>query len=230
MADDWTVARALDFLADYFQGVASGAADDGAAPLKIGGVYRTVLPTLADGQRADVQLDNRGHLLARLGANGTFMVIQGAGTDDNPNSNAALVALAESYLYNPTNVAWDRERANHSVFPIPPAARIASIQSATLTNHSCRGLHITLDVTAITATPSITLTVQGRDELSGRWYDILVGAAVTTVSTNVYKLYPGITPVANVAVSDVLPRVWRVVITHGDADSITYSVGTTVIR
>ena len=37
------------------------------------------------------------------------------------------------------------------------------------------------------------------DALSGQYYTLLAGAAVTTVSTNVYKVFPGATAVANAA-------------------------------
>jgi hypothetical protein len=37
-------------------------------------------------------------------------------------------------------------------------------------------------------------------------------------------VYPGATPVANLAVSQPLPRNWGIVVNHADADSITYSV------
>ena len=33
--------------------------------------------------------------------------------------------------------------------------------------------------------------IQGKDAASGKYYTLLVGAAVTTISTNVYTVYPG---------------------------------------
>lgn len=42
--------------------VASGATDSGN-PVKFGGVFRSVLPTVTDGQRVDAQFDNRGRLI-----------------------------------------------------------------------------------------------------------------------------------------------------------------------
>ncbi len=103
-------------------------------------------------------------------------------------------------------------------------ARTADVDSADQENPDCRGLHLVLDVTAIDATPSIVATIQGKDPISGEYYDLLASAAIATVSTNVLKLYPGITAAANAAVSDILPREWRVSVAHSDADSITYSV------
>lgn len=104
------------------------------------------------------------------------------------------------------------------------AARTATVNSDTQTNDKFRGGHVIIDVTAATDTPSVTPKIQGLDPLSGKWYDLLEGAAITGTGTTVLKVYPGITAAANVAVSDLLPAKWRVTMTHGDADSITYSV------
>lgn len=87
------------------------------------------------------------------------------------------------------------------------------------------GGHFVLDVTAIGAAPSIVVNIEAFDPASGKWYAILTSAAVTTVSTNVLRVYPGLTAAANVVASDVLPPNWRARVTHGNADSITYSLG-----
>lgn len=103
------------------------------------------------------------------------------------------------------------------------AARTATINSPDLYAGDPKGLHLIIDVTAVAATPSVVPTIQGKDPLSGKYYDLLVGAAITATGTTVLKLYPGITAVANGAASDVLPDVWRLRMVHADADSITYT-------
>lgn len=92
-----------------------------------------------------------------------------------------------------------------------------------------RGLHLVIDVTAITDTPILTPAIQGQDTASGEWYDVLVGSAISATGTSVLKVYPGIEPVANGAASDVLPPIWRVVVTATDADRATYSVGANLL-
>lgn len=87
---------------------------------------------------------------------------------------------------------------------------------------------IVVDVTAATDTPSVVFTVQGKDTTSGKYYTILTSAAVTATGTTVLKVGPGLTAAANTVVNDMLPNVWRVIATHADADSITYSVGASV--
>lgn len=55
---------------------------------------------------------------------------------------------------------------------------------------------------------------------------ILTSAAVTGAITApvVLTVYPGCVAVANQVLNEPLPRTWRVLATHADADSITYSV------
>ena len=109
------------------------------------------------------------------------------------------------------------------------AARTTTTNSGDLTNYDGRGLHVVVDVTSA-GTGSITITIQGKDAVSGQYYTLLAGAAVTTVSTNVYKVYPGLTASANAVASDILPRTFRILSTHNNANSITYSCGCSVIR
>jgi hypothetical protein len=109
-------------------------------------------------------------------------------------------------------------------------ARTATENSADLKNIQFVGCHIVIDVTAIVDTPSVVFTVQGKDETSGKYYTIIESAAIATVSTTVLKVYPGLIAVANLAVNDGFPMDFRVVATHGDADSITYSVAFNMIK
>ena len=53
----------------------------------------------------------------------------------------------------------------------------------------------------------------------------LAGAAVTTNVTNVYTVFPGAPATANVSANDHLPQVFRVIVTHGNANPADYSLG-----
>jgi hypothetical protein len=111
------------------------------------------------------------------------------------------------------------------------AARTATPTISDQSDPNAEGVHIIINVTALTATPQVTPKIQGKDPVSGSYYDILVGSTITDVTVGtppaiiVLKVGPGLTPVANGAAADYLPDTWRVVMTHGDADSITYSIG-----
>lgn len=104
------------------------------------------------------------------------------------------------------------------------AARTATPTAAGIDAAYARGVHVVVDVTAVSATPSVVPTIDGYDTLSGKWFNLLTGSAITATGTTVLKVYPGIAAVANAAASDVIPNRIRVVMTHADADSATYSV------
>lgn len=104
-------------------------------------------------------------------------------------------------------------------------ARTATATSGTQLNKFNTGVQLIVDVTAVAATPSVTFAIQGKDGVSGNWYTLLVSAAITGVGTTVLRVGPGETDAANLVEGAHLPRVWRVLATHADADSITYSVG-----
>lgn len=118
---------------------------------------------------------------------------------------------------------------NRTLTLLASAARVASADSSDQLNEWGRGGHIVIDVSAIADTPSIVVTVQGKDALSGNYYDILVSNAITATGTTVLKIYPGIGAIANAAASDVLPPIFRVSVAHGDGDSITYSISAQMI-
>lgn len=102
------------------------------------------------------------------------------------------------------------------------AARIATpdTQEFEVLGAETRGLHLVVDVTAVTLTPSITVTILGVDRLSGK----TSSAAITATGTTVLKVAPGLTAAANTVANDLVPPIFRIQVAHGDADSITYSV------
>lgn len=109
------------------------------------------------------------------------------------------------------------------------AARTASVTGDDQINLGYRGLHLVIDVTAAAATPSVVFTIQGKDRTSGKYYTILASAAITATGTTVLRVYPDLTAAANTVVNDVLPECWRVIAVAADADSLTYSVGVSLL-
>lgn len=108
------------------------------------------------------------------------------------------------------------------------AARTASQTSEKNINDCWSRIHLITNITAWTA-GSLTPKLQGWDGINNVWYDILVGPALAATGTNVLKLGPGFTPVANAVSSDALPPVWRAVFTAATADPITYSAAANVM-
>ena len=211
----------------FIQGnIASGATDAGN-PVKVGGKYNSTLPTLSDGQRGDIQQDSRGGVIAVIKGSGTSNAAAVGLSADASSNQQALYVASRPELYNGST--FDRVRTNVDQTVGITASGVTTTQTgADQTNYNGRGAVVVLDMTTV-GTGSVTLSVQGKDVASGKYYTIITGAAVVTNSTNVYRIYPGLTAVANTTVSDILPRTWRVVVTANNANATTYTVGASVI-
>lgn len=114
---------------------------------------------------------------------------------------------------------------------LPSASRTTTQTGDTFGTGDRIACHVVLDCTVNAGgLGSVTLTIQGYDKVSAKWYTILAGAAVTTVSTNVYKVMPGGPVAANVSANDVLPPLIRILVTANNANPITYSVGIALMQ
>jgi len=155
----------------------------------------------------------------------------------DPGSDSVLTVMAQDMNsfplvfneYAANNGFWNLQRGNQNPTILASAARTATVDSADFINHNARGAHFIINVTAITATPSIMVGIQGKDPVSAGYYDLLVSTAITTTGITVLKIYPGITTIPNGAASDILPWQFRVRVEHADADSITYSVAANMV-
>lgn len=84
----------------------SGAADDGTAPIKIGGVYNLTLPTLTAGQRGDLQLSPSGSArmsIVSQSVSGTKTALSSnvafVGNDATQSANSSPLGVA-GFIYN----------------------------------------------------------------------------------------------------------------------------------
>lgn len=145
---------------------------------------------------------------------------------DNQGTAAALRSNSFNWLFNGSS--YDRERNNTEETVLASGARTVATDSAAFTNYNAKGAHFIVDVSAI-AGATITPSIQGQDPVSLNWYTILQGLPITTVSTNILKVYPGIGAIPNGAAADLLPRTWRVSVAVADANSATYSIGASLV-
>lgn len=104
-------------------------------------------------------------------------------------------------------------------------ARTATPTAVQVSDNYAKGIQVVIEVTAASATPSVVPTIDGFDPASDTWYNLLTGAAITAVSSTVLRVHPELTAAANLIAQDMVPETYRIVMTHADADSITYSVG-----
>lgn len=103
--------------------------------------------------------------------------------------------------------------ATSASFRLPPGAR---------------GLAITLNATAITSTPSVTMQLQdyrGANAGGTIWGTVLTSAAATAGTTlTTIIVHPNVPVAANYSATTAIKDVFRVVTVAGDSDSMTYSV------
>lgn len=88
-------------------------------------------------------------------------------------------------------------------------------------------IEVVVDLTAFTTAASLTLSFQEfvpDGAGSGTWSTIISAAALTATGQARLRIGPEFTSAANVAVSAFVAPSYRVVVTHGNANSHTYSV------
>jgi hypothetical protein len=109
---------------------------------------------------------------------------------------------------------------------LPSASRTTAQTSPDISTAGFRNLTVTLDVTDVSASPTLTLTIKGKDVASGKYRTLLAGAAVTTAVTNVYRVTQNIVAAAaNASAVDVLPEFVQLSIAVGGSQAAVYSVG-----
>lgn len=175
-------------------------------------------------------VDDYGALRAMVSSTvGTIANVETQSNDSlDSGSRNALSVLGYNLLYDDNNTDWQRQRGNSDYTLLASAARTITTNSPDQANYNARGLKLVFNMSNV-GTGSVTVKIQGKDSISGTYYDLLTGAAVITNVLNVYTMYPGMTAVANVSSNDILPRVWRIVATANNANSATYSVSASVI-
>lgn len=111
------------------------------------------------------------------------------------------------------------------------AAASANVNGPDIANTSHRGVKVVVDVTAITGTtPTLVVTIEGKDNASGKYYLLLASASLTATGTTVYTVYPGAPVSGNVSANDVLPKTFRVRATiGGTTPAVTATVGVTML-
>ena len=126
--------------------------------------------------------------------------------------------------------AEELAQGNNDRALLASASRTATIRADDLVNINARGVVVRTSITANPGTlGSITVTIWGKDAVTGDFWLLAQSPTLTAVGHSVLKVYPGIAVAANVALNDVLPRLWMVQVGHNNANPITYSVGASLI-
>jgi hypothetical protein len=107
--------------------------------------------------------------------------------------------------------------------------------SPVINNPGYSRCQIYIKVTAIADTPSVIPTLQGKDAVSGDWFNLLVSTAITTTGNVLLTLGPGQSEVDDIDAgvtsgNGFLPKQWRLFMdgTWAGTDAITFTAGATV--
>lgn len=146
----------------------------------------------------------------------------------NPHSVTTNTPIATRVMQS-NGTSMEVATGNRSLTLLSSASRTTSVNSNDVTNYNNSGAHVVVNVTA-TGGGDITVSIQGKDELSGAYYTLLSSASITTTGTTVLRVFPGADAVANQTANDIVPRVWRVSVTANNASPITYSVGASLVK
>lgn len=110
------------------------------------------------------------------------------------------------------------------------AARTATPTIDSFTVPYGKTLTLIINVTTGASTPSVTPAIKGITPL-GVNYTCLTGAAIqsTSAATVVMRVGAGCPETSNLSTGIPLPQEFTVTMTHGDSDSLTYSIEAEVV-
>jgi hypothetical protein len=106
---------------------------------------------------------------------------------------------------------------------LPSANRFATTNTADqYATKDDKGITV-FGVVSTLSTNTLTFSIQGKRP-DGTYYSVLSSSPSAATGTFTLKLYPGMTAAANAAVSEALPPVFRVISTHTNGNTATYSI------
>jgi hypothetical protein len=109
-------------------------------------------------------------------------------------------------------------------------ARTATPTAKTLATYRAPAIVVVIDVTAIVSTPSVVFTISGKDTTSGKTWTLLASAAIVATGTTVLQIGRALPATANLSANAAVPDSIVITPVHGNANSITYSVGVHILR
>lgn len=112
---------------------------------------------------------------------------------------------------------------------ITHAAAAAGVSSPLQIDDLMRGLLVIVNITAISgASATLTVIIEGQDDVSSAFYTILSSAGLTATGTTALTVMPGVTVTANVSAAAVMPINWRVRTTiTGTTPAVTATISAT---
>lgn len=213
-----------------------------AGALRIGGTVTATGPLTDTQLRASAVPVSGTFFQATQPVSGTVTANQGtantaanawfAKITDGTNTAAVKAASTAAATTDPASVVAISPNAALPLTAEGTAFTSASRGVATVTfdvtNQAARGIQVFTDLTVLGASSTVTVTIQGKDPVSGKFFTLLAGTAVASVTTQMLTVYPGLTAAAGTVATQVVPRSVRISVAVAVAAS-TFSVGYSLI-
>jgi hypothetical protein len=123
-------------------------------------------------------------------------------------------------------MALDQTETTYTV-PLRPSqatAAAGNVDFDDIYSFNARAIELIVDLTAFVTAASLTGSIDLKDPNSGKYINLITGAAIVANGTQRLRVSPDLAAVANAIAQDHAPAVFRVRIAHGNANSHTYSV------
>lgn len=167
---------------------------------------------------------------------GTSSYFLGLSTDTKPTGASFGDFFIETdtnnqFVWNGAWVSYAATRLNKDSTILTLAAAASSVNSSDQTNFNGKGVLVGVNITAITGTtPTLTVTIQGKDVASAQYYTILASTALNATGFTSLSVYPALTVSPNLVVNTVLPKTWRIsAAIGGTTPAVTATIGASVI-
>jgi len=141
-------------------------------------------------------------------------------------------AQAAAVMLDFNGLTYDRHRGNvdaQSSLVTINGLSAQTVTSGDLTNHNHKGIQLGVNLTAISASTTMQVTIQGKDVVSGQYYTLLQGASLASTGFVLMTVYPGAPTTSNVSISQVLPRTYRISVTVSGSGTATATIGSSKI-
>ena len=168
-------------------GVPSGTTDSGTG-VKISGLAASALNSTTPGQRSDILTSGGAVMVMQTSTAYTVAPADGSagavGFLGQGNAFGAPITSGVTVMnWNGTQLVAQRGNFDTAAL-LTYAAAAAGTNGADQTNHNGRGVKLVIDITAITGVgATLTVTVQGKDAASGKYYTILASTALAAAAT-----------------------------------------------
>lgn len=145
------------------------------------------------------------------------------------DSDGGLGSIAVAPLRWNDQFGWDRERGTTPLTLLSSAARTSTTNTSDQTIYSSIYMLFFINISANAGAFTLTPKVQYKDsQISNNYFDVLTGTALNANGLYMLAVGGGVPNVANLSDGRPLARTARLVLTPGDATSVTYSVSAVV--